>query len=107
MWEPILFTDWGPPGSGALARIADPRARQFWDPQHVVSRALSRAATRRPAVQGPSCCLHDGLHWDEAVLYPSGPLWHEAPAPVFWNGAVAHVAPRLGEALEAVTPSHT
>ncbi|HEY6324506.1 MAG TPA: hypothetical protein VJA16_23415 [Thermoanaerobaculia bacterium] len=96
-----MWSDWTPPSQSALARIPDRRARQFWDPQHLVSRDLVRAAQRRPALPGPSCCLHDGLHWDEAILYSPGSHWQEAPAPAFWDGAVAEIIPRLEQALGA------
>jgi len=101
VWEPILFTDWRPPSGSAMARIPDVRARQFWDPQHLVAQDLSRIARQRPALPGPSCCLHDGLHWDEAILYPPGPRWSEAPAPTVWDGPVAAIIPRLERALSA------
>jgi hypothetical protein len=104
VWEPILFTDWSPPSRSALARIADRRARQFWDPRHLVTRDLSRAATRHPALAAPSCCLHDRLHWDEAILYPPGSHWHDAPAPAVWDGPVAEIIPRLEATLGASRP---
>jgi hypothetical protein len=101
VWEPILFTDWGPPRASALGRIPDLRARQFWDPRHLVARAVGRAANRQPALPGPSCCINDGLHWDEALLYPPGPHWNDAPAPAVWDGPVYKIIPRLEEALGA------
>jgi hypothetical protein len=101
VWEPILFSDWSPPSRSAMARIADRRARQFWDPQHLVSRDLSRAARRQPALPGPTCCIADGLHWDEAILYPAGPRWQDTPAPIVWDGPVAEIIPRLEAALAA------
>ncbi|HEY6321112.1 MAG TPA: hypothetical protein VJA16_06110 [Thermoanaerobaculia bacterium] len=99
MWEPILFTDWGPPSGSAMARIPDLRARQFWDPGHLVTREVSRAASRQPDLPGPSCCTHHGFHWDEAILYPPGPRWRDAPAPAVWDGPVAVIVPRLERAL--------
>jgi hypothetical protein len=96
------MTDWGAPSGSALARIPDLRARQFWDPQHLVTQDVSRAAARRqPALPGPSCCIHGGLHWDEAILYPSGSHWQQAPAPAVWDGPVAEIMPRLEAALGA------
>jgi hypothetical protein len=99
VWEPILFTDWSPPSRSALARIPDRRARQFWDPRHLVTREVTRAAERQPALPGPSCCLRGGFHWDEAILYPPGSHWQDALAPAVWDGPVAEIIPLLEKAL--------
>lgn len=107
VWEPILWSDWAPPTRGALARIADRRARQFWDPGHLVSRALSRAASRQPGLPEPSCCLSRGFYWDEAILYPPGPRWQQAPAPAFWDGAVYQIVPSLEKALGGMEETRT
>ena len=40
-----------------------------------------------------------GRYWDEAILYPAGTLWKDAPASVFWNGPVVKVIPALGGRL--------
>jgi hypothetical protein len=101
VWEPILFTDWTPPSASALGRIPDLRARQFWDPRHLIALAVSRTANRQPALPGPSCCIDHGFHWDEALLYPPGPHWNDAPAPAVWDGPVYKIIPRLEEALGA------
>ena len=50
VWEPILATDWKSPSGNTLARIPDRRARQFWDPEHVVASALKPA--RGPSAPG-------------------------------------------------------
>jgi hypothetical protein len=60
---------------------------------------VSRAASRQPALPGPSCCIQRGFHWDEAILYPRGPRWSDAPAPAVWDGPVAEIVPRLERAL--------
>jgi hypothetical protein len=36
VWQPILPTDWAPPTTFVMNRIPDRRARQYWDPDHVV-----------------------------------------------------------------------
>src|SRR6266699_3365578 len=65
VWEPILATDWRPPSGSTLGRIADGRARQFWDPKHVVSSELKDHATRTPLQTKPDCCIQKGFRSEE------------------------------------------
>ena len=44
VWEPMLTTDWQSPTSGVLARLKDVRARQYWDPRHLVAQRLAADA---------------------------------------------------------------
>ena len=67
VWEPILTTDWRPPGAAALGRISDGRARQFWDPGHLVAAALNETAKQKPPQPQPACCIQKGFYWDEAI----------------------------------------
>jgi hypothetical protein len=99
VWEPILATDWRPPSGGTLARIADSRARQFWDPKHVVSLELKDRASQTPSQPKPDCCIQKGFYWDEAILFPAGARWNDAAASVFWNGPVVRIVPRLENSL--------
>lgn len=99
VWEPILWSDWRRPTSGTLARITDHRARQFWDPKHLVSEELARIETQHPEQPQPECCVDKGFHWDEAVLYPPSSHWKDGSRPEFWNGPVYKIAPKLSDAL--------
>ena len=98
MWEPILATDWRSPSGSTLARIPDSRARQFWDPKHLVAQQLSRIAKEKAQVE-PACCVNKGNHWDEAILYVPPAKWGEGPTPVFWSGPVVKVIARLESTL--------
>lgn len=69
VWEPMLATDWGSPSGSTLGRISDARARQFWDPKHLVSQDLSRIASAKGAEPKVDCCKDKGFFWDEAILY--------------------------------------
>jgi len=100
VWEPMLRTDLRSPVHSTLARIPDQRARQFWDPKHLVAQALRKSATDNPAQPKPDCCIDRGLFWDEAILYPPHSNWSQAPAAVFWNGTVVRVVPSLEKALQ-------
>jgi hypothetical protein len=98
VWEPILATDWSSPSGNTLARISDHRARQFWDPKHLVAQQLSRHAKEKPQPE-PDCCVNKGNHWDEAILYGPHSKWSDGPTPVFWNGPVVKAIPGLESVL--------
>jgi hypothetical protein len=99
IWEPILPTDWTSPSGSTLARMGDSRVRQFWDPKHSVSGALSEIVRRKPLQREPGCCIKDGFHWDQAILYAPQSKWKDSPSSVFWNGPVAPVSSDLEKAL--------
>jgi hypothetical protein len=82
-----------------MGRISDPRARQFWDPKHLVSQELSRAAKAKPGQPEPNCCEDNGFFWDEAILYPQHARWEDMPVSTFWNGPVWKIIPSLETAV--------
>ncbi len=97
VWQPILATDWGKPGTGALGRLADARVRQFWDAEHLVARVLELSSAGRELQ--PSCCFQHGIWWDFIAVYPPGKQWDSVlPEPVLLEGTVADAAPAF-EAL--------
>jgi len=102
VWEPILATDWRPPSGSTLTRIPGPRARQFWDPKHVMARALNEMARQRPPQPAPTCCIQKGFYWDEAIFYPRNSRWEAMPTPAFWNGPVWKIIPELEKTLSDV-----
>ena len=99
VWEPILATDWRSPSRSTLARISDPRARQFWDPKHLVSQELTRIAKAKPGQSDPNCCEDKGFFWDDAILYAPHTQWKDMPVSVFWNGPVWKIIPDLEKAV--------
>jgi hypothetical protein len=99
VWEPILATDWKAPSRSTLARIPDRRARQFWDPQHLVAAKIARIAEQKPVQPEPDCCVNKGFHWDEVALYGPHVRWSNGPTPVYWNGPVYRVTSALEQAL--------
>jgi hypothetical protein len=91
----MLPTDWVSPTSGVLARLKDARARQYWDPRHLLAQRL--AADAHPK---QDCCLRNNILWDMAALYPPGVEWKDAlPPAVFFNGPVVQRKPDLENAL--------
>jgi hypothetical protein len=95
----MLATDWGSPSQSTLARISDPRARQFWDPKHLVSLELSRIAKAKVSQPQLNCCEDKGFFWDDAILYTSHAPWKDMPVSVFWNGPVWKIIPALEKAV--------
>jgi hypothetical protein len=97
VWQPILPTDWGLPGTGALHRLSDARVRQFWDADHHVARALEQSSRGRE--RQPGCCFQKEIWWDMMAVYPPGALWSDTlPEPLLLDGTVEEAAPAF-EAL--------
>ena len=95
----MLATDWGSPSGSTLGRISDARARQFWDPKHLVSQDLSRIASAKGAEPKVDCCKDKGFFWDEAILYAPHTKWKDMPVSDFWNGPVWKIIPDLEKAM--------
>lgn len=92
VWEPVLLTDWHAPGSGAVARIPDARARQFWDPKHLLSAEIRRAAQSNETGVLGERRMHAAVVWDFVALYPPGVRWTAAfPAAQFAGAPVVRV----------------
>ena len=85
IWQPILPTDWGKPGSAPLGRLGDPRVRQYWDPDHSVALELGK-------VGETNCCYEHGIPWDSIAVFESGALWGDTlPKPVLFDGIIMDV----------------
>lgn len=98
VWQPILTTDWGRPGTRVLHRLADTRVRQFWDANHVVARALERSSEGRELQ--PGCCVERGIWWDLIAVYAPGVLWADRlPEPLVLEGTVEDAAPAFESLL--------
>ena len=86
----MLPTDWGRPITLVLGRLADNRARQFWDEDHLVAKRL--VADARPPQPTPDCCEDSGIPWDLVAVYDKGALWTDRlPPAVLFNGPVIDV----------------
>lgn len=92
VWEPVLLTDWHAPGAGAVGRVPDARAQQFWDPKHLLSAEIRRAAQSNETGVLGARRLHGGIVWDFVALYPAGVLWDAAfPEAQFAGAPVVRV----------------
>jgi hypothetical protein len=104
IWQPMLSTDWGKPGSAVMRRLSDGRVRQFWDANREVARAFEQSFQEREP--GPACCFKDGIWWDLMAVFPPGGEWKDnLPEPVLLEGTVDEAAPAfdglLGKMLGA------
>ena len=92
----MLATDWASPGTLVLARLSDPRARQYWDKEHLLAKKL--AADARDPQPKQKCCLDGDILWDIAAIYPPGAQWTDAlPPATFFDGPIV----KQKEAIEA------
>lgn len=99
VWQPMLSTDWGRPGTGSLGRLSDSRVRQFWDAEHTVARALKASFAERQGTLG--CCITDDIWWDLVAVFPPGAVWNDRfPEPLLLDGTVEDVADRFTSALD-------
>ena len=99
VWEPILASDFMAPTTGVLRRIPDPRARHYWDEQHVLAKRMARDA--RPPQPAPNCCDHEGIFWDLAAVYPKGVRWDDTlPAATAFDGPVVSVTEKIAAAID-------
>jgi hypothetical protein len=94
----MLPTDWSAPSSSVLHRLADRRAQQFWDPNHVLATQMKSDARAPQPVQ--ECCVRRGILWDLAAVYPPGSIWADKmPPAVVFDGPVVDVTSAIEGAL--------
>jgi hypothetical protein len=69
-----------------LERIADTRASQYWDKEHLVSKSIGET---------------DGVVWDYVAVYPQEKLWEKGPPePTYSKAPVVHAIEGTREALQ-------
>lgn len=101
VWEPVIATDRGAPGSAVLARAPDPRVQQFWDADTVLSRTW-QPVLRQAAVPvvGKESLVTGKTVWDVVAVCEPGVRWNSAPpVPSFLGGPVVRVGRELRQHL--------
>ena len=83
VWEPVLASDVGPPADGVMALVGDARARQLWDPDHLVSAELLRAGS---ALRESSALHGRDVVWDWVAVFPRDARWAADPPKPGWAG---------------------
>ena len=97
----MLPTDLAPPITAVLGRVSDTRARQYWDPDHLLAKRM--AADARSPQPEQDCCQRNGILWDLAAVYPKGAVWNDRmPAATIFNGPVADMGTEIEATLRSV-----
>lgn len=75
IWTPMLAADNLDAANQHEITFSDPRVKQFWDPDRILGRLLSRTLS-----------LKAPIAWDVYLIYPPGHPWDMdlPPAPEFW-----------------------
>ena len=100
VWEPVLPTDFMAPSESVLARLADPRVIQLWDPDNLLSDDMREGMEDHPSdipiSRRRTGDSDDGTLWDAVAVFGSGSTWKATmPAPVWLDGIVVQVIPQL------------
>jgi len=91
VWEPVLWTDLGPPSTRRLASVSDARANQYWDAKHLVSNWVTSSAwaAREGLFAKGEKSSGKVVAWDLILLFPPGSCGRGAlPEPVFHGDPV-------------------
>jgi hypothetical protein len=76
IWEPVLASDLNAPSTITLRCIHDPRVKQYWDANRVLSHAMGEHD--RPSVV-----------WDYIAVYKPEQIWTETPPQPEFTGRPA------------------
>jgi len=91
VWEPVLWTDLGPPSTRRLASVSDARVAQYWDAKHLVSNWVTSSpwAAKEGLFTKGEKSSDKVIAWDLILLFPSGSCGSETlPEPVFHGDPV-------------------
>ena len=75
IWTPMLATDNFDAANQREITFSDPHVKQFWDPDRILGRLLSRILYLKACIA-----------WDVYLLYPPDHAWDTElpPEPAFW-----------------------
>jgi hypothetical protein len=89
LWEHVTVSDrkMGIPTTRVLARLSDRRARQFWDPQRVVSYTMVRDLPRDTLASVAEIdSTGAAVVWDCLALFKPGVRWDDRFPVPSWAG---------------------
>lgn len=101
VWEPVVWTDLGPPMTSVLGLVHDRRARQYWDRERVLSEDILRGLRADPARYSLDEPLPDDtIVWDVVAVFPRGQLWDsDFPPPAYYGAPVVEAIDELRASL--------
>ncbi|HET7224799.1 MAG TPA: hypothetical protein VFK69_03705 [Candidatus Eisenbacteria bacterium] len=105
VWEPVTPGDHAVrlPPMGTLARIGDPRAAQYWDPDRALSRRMVAELPKDTLASVAQTGSGAPIAWDCVALFRAGRRWDERfPVPDWAAWPVLDVADTLALRLRAV-----
>ena len=86
-------TDLVAPSTMTLKRVADPRASQYWDKEHLVSKSIGETG---------------GVVWDYVATYPPGKRWEKGPPePAYSQAPVVHAIADTNNAIQKLLRENT
>ena len=96
IWEPITFSDLTVPADSVLRRITDSRATQYYDRDHLVSKALQEEMLAH-GVTGQDQLVKNEYVWDAVAVYAPGVRWESGRGakPDFVGAPVVRVRDRV------------
>ena len=102
VWEPVLWSDLGPPTASVLSLVPDERAVQFWDKNRLLSESMVRAALEDPSLLATGDAVTpEMIVWDFVAVYPPGAVWGKHPRPSYYGGPVVDVIDQVRSRLSA------
>jgi hypothetical protein len=101
IWEPITFSDLTVPSDAVLRRITDSRVSEYYDRNHLVSKALQAQLLTR-GVTGQDHLVKNEYVWDTVAVYPAGVRWENGAGakPDFVGAPVVRVSQRVAGYLK-------
>jgi len=103
VWEPVIWTDMGPPGGSVLSRISDSRTAHFWDQDLLLSKKLVQEQNRSGVrVEAKGGSDPDAIIWDFVAVFPPGARWDETFPQSVYHGSplLEHVEQVLAKLVE-------
>lgn len=103
VWEAVQLPDRLGPPRGTEERIADGRARHFWDGGLILSKRIVHELGHDPTRLEGEKVTPDTIIWDVAAVYRPGARWNGGmPAPEYFGYPVVDVAGELERRLASI-----
>lgn len=105
-----MKSDLGPPSASVQARVSDSKAYRFWDPEHLVSKAILTWVRSEPQAPHEDWEMldEDEVAWDCILIFPPGLLWEDSfPKASFIGMPVVDQISQSIKVIEELSANHT